>query len=184
MPNRKYNYSAFYVKEPFVSFNLGANATPDFLYYNTLRAWKGQDSSFPFYDAHSATYNVRDDSSWETLKSRIHTRLLISKNIVLFLSSCTKPSRALIEEIDYGINTLALPVIVVYPDFSSNSSIESLHMPNATARSLWDKLPIFRDNRHKVPTVHVPMDKFLIKRALSDSVFTIQYKRKCYCYCY
>ena len=42
---------------------MGANATPDFVYYNQLRAWKGADSSFPFVDAHAKTYNVRDDSS-------------------------------------------------------------------------------------------------------------------------
>ena len=48
MANRTANYTAFYVKEPFSESNLGANATPDFLYYNQLCAWKGADSSFPF----------------------------------------------------------------------------------------------------------------------------------------
>ena len=48
MANRTANYAAFYVSEPFSESNLGANATPDFLYYNQLRAWKGADSSFPF----------------------------------------------------------------------------------------------------------------------------------------
>ncbi len=41
MANRTANYAAFYVSEPFSESNLGANATPDFLYYNQLRAWKG-----------------------------------------------------------------------------------------------------------------------------------------------
>ena len=45
MANRTANYAAFYVSEPFSESNLGANATPDFLYYNQLRAWKGADSS-------------------------------------------------------------------------------------------------------------------------------------------
>ena len=71
MSNRTANYSAFYVAEPFDSSNLGANATPDFLYYNQLRAWKGADSTFPFVDAHAKTYNVRDNSEWETLKKRL-----------------------------------------------------------------------------------------------------------------
>ncbi len=52
MDNRTANYTAFYVKEPFDESNLGANATPDFLYYNQLRAWKAKDSQFPFIDAH------------------------------------------------------------------------------------------------------------------------------------
>ena len=50
MANRTANYTAFYVAEPFNESNLGANATPDFCYYNTLRAWKGKDSTFPFVD--------------------------------------------------------------------------------------------------------------------------------------
>ena len=51
MPYRTANYSAFYVTEPFSTSNLGAYATPDFIYYNQLRAWKEKDASFPFVDA-------------------------------------------------------------------------------------------------------------------------------------
>ena len=118
MNYRNGNYAAFYVAEPFNENNLGAYSAPDFVYYQTLRAWKGADSSFPFIDSHEKTYNVRDGSSWEyTLKPRLHKRLLNSKNIVLFLSSHTKASRALTEEIEYGVGVLELPVIVVYPEF-------------------------------------------------------------------
>ena len=74
MSNRTANYAAFYVAEPFNESNLGANATPDFLYYNQLRAWKGADNTFPFVDAHAKTYNVRDGSEWETLKKRLHEK--------------------------------------------------------------------------------------------------------------
>ena len=38
------NYSAFYVSEPFSESNLGANSTHDFVYYNMLRMWKGEDN--------------------------------------------------------------------------------------------------------------------------------------------
>lgn len=86
MAHRIYNYSAFYVAEPFNPCNLGANATPDFCYYNMLRAWKGADNTFPFLDAHETTYNVRDNSSWDTLRKRLHDRLDNSKNIILFLT--------------------------------------------------------------------------------------------------
>lgn len=184
MPFRLYNYSAFYVSEPFNPSNLGANATPDFIYYNTLRAWKGRDTSFPFYDAHATTYNVRDNSSWETLKERLHDRLRHSKNIILFLSSNTKASKALVEELDYGINVLGLPVIVVYPDYCLNSTISNGNTPNALAKALWDKLKVFRDNYHKVPTAHVPLDKSFIQRALNDKDFTVQNKSTNYCWCY
>lgn len=185
MAHRVYNYSAFYVAEPFNPCNLGANATPDFVYYNTLRAWKGNDPDFPFSDAHATTYSVRDGSDWEsTLKPRLHRRLLNSKNIILFLSENTKYSRALKEEIDYGINVLGLPVIVVYPDYSMNSSIASANKPKDCVRKLWDKLPVFRDNMGKVPTAHVPMNKEYITRALNDKDFTIQHKSVNYCWCY
>ena len=185
MANRIYNYSAFYVSEPFFETNLGANAAKDFVYYNMLRAWKGLDSSFPFYDAHKTTYNVRDDSSWEyTLKPRLHERLRYSKNIILFLSEDTHYSRALREEIDYGINVLGLPVIVIYPDYKYNSSIADGNRPNYRVRTLWDKLPVLRDNIHKVPTVHVPMNKKYITTALNDPDFTIQNMRTNFCWCY
>ena len=46
MAYRNGNYTAFYVAEPFHP-SLGANATKDFQYYNTLRMWKGADATFP-----------------------------------------------------------------------------------------------------------------------------------------
>ncbi len=174
MSNRTANYTAFYVAEPFSESNLGANATPDFLYYNQLRAWKGLDSSFPFVDAHAKTYNVRDESAWETLKKRLHDRLTVSKNIVLFLSDNTKNSKSLHEEIDYGINTKGLPVIVIYPDFREESDIYCSTGIRKQVKDLWDKLPIFRDSMSKVATLHIPYKKSLIVSALKDYKFRVQ----------
>ncbi len=174
MAYRTANYTAFYVAEPFSESNFGAYATPDFLYYNQLRAWKGQDSSFPFIDAHGKTYNVRDNSSWETLRSRLHKRLDLSKNIILFLSSITKNSRALKEEIDYGINVKGLPVIVIYPDFNEKSDICDSNGMRKQVLDLWDKLPVFRNSMNSVATLHVPYKKDLIKSALSDPDFKVQ----------
>ncbi len=174
MPNRTANYSAFYVKEPFSTSNLGANATKDFIYYNQLKAWKAQDSSFPFIDAHSRTYNVRDNSKWDTLKSRLHERLTISKNIILFLSSYTKNSTPLREEIDYGINTCGLPVIVIYPDFHNASDVADTNGILNQIKTLWNNLPIFRENMNKVATLHVPYKKEFITTALNNSGFKVQ----------
>ena len=184
MANRTANYSAFYVKTPFNELNLGANATPDFVYYNQLRAWKGADDSFPFVDAHAKTYNVRDDSSWDTLKKRLHERLDVSKNIVLFLSSNTKNSQALREEIDYGINTKGLPVIVIYPDFKEKSDIWGATGMKKQVTDLWDELPIFRDSMSEVATIHVPYKKTLISSALKDPDFKVQTMTKAGTYHY
>lgn len=178
MAYRNGNYSAFYVDEPFDESNLGANATRDFLYYNLLRAWKGADSSFPFVDSHEKNYNVRDESDWEkTLKPRIHNRLNNSKNIVLFLSSITKSSRALREEVNFGIGTKGLPVIVVYPDYTEKSDIvSSSNIIKQQIKNLWDKLPAFRNLMNEVPTMHVPNKKQLIKDALNDTDFMVSTK--------
>ena len=179
MAYRNGNYSAFYVKEPFSESNLGASATKDFVYYNLLRAWKGADSSFPFIDSHNKNYNVRDDSDWEkTLKPRIHDRINNSKNLILFLSSITKNSRAIREEVDFGINSNLLPVIVVYPDYSKKSDIIncSSETIKQQIKNLWDNLPIFRNSMGKVPTIHLPNNKSLIKRALEDTKFEINTK--------
>jgi hypothetical protein len=175
------NYAAFYVAEPFSESNLGANATKDFVSYNQLKMWKGADSTFPFNDSHDKNYNVRDGSDWEkTLKPRLHDRLNNSKNIILFLSSLTKDSKALREEIDFGINTNGLPVIVVYPEYSEKSDI--INCDSKTFKKqimdLWDKLPIFRDSMSKVPTIHIPMKKDLIEKALNDSNFMVNTKCK------
>lgn len=163
------NYTAFYVAEPFNSSALGAHATKDFCYYNLLRSWKGQDSSFPFNDAHSMTYSVRDGSDWEnTLKPRLRARIRHSKNIVLFMSSSTISSRAIREEIDYGINDQQLPVIVIYPEYTTKASLLEGGELSNKIRGLWNKLPIFRDSMARVPSIHLPMDKGLIKMALES----------------
>ena len=181
MAYRNGNYSAFYVDEPFSEGNLGAHATRDFVYYNLLRAWNASDSSFPFVDSHEKNYNVRDGSDWErTLKPRIRERLRDSKNLILFLSSITKNSRALREEVDYGINSKELPVIVVYPDFSKESDIIGCESKTIRKqiKDLWDKLPKFRDSMPDVPTLHVPNKQSLIKKALQNDNFKVQTKGK------
>ncbi|POY36452.1 hypothetical protein C3K47_11965 [Solitalea longa] len=171
-----YNYCAFYVSEPFSDSSLGAHATKDFCYYSMLKAWKGADTSFPFNNAHDTTYNVRDNSDWEsTLKPRLRERLRNSKNIVMFLGSDTLNSRALREEIDYGINTLGLPIIVIYPNLKNNSDLLNGDKTalNNTVKALWNKLPIFRDSKSKVPVLHVPLNKETIRNALNNSDFRL-----------
>lgn len=178
MANRNGNYAAFYVAEPFNASGLGAHATKDFVYYNMLRAWKGADSSFPFNDSHDKTYNVRDNSDWETtLKPRLRERLRSSKNIVLFLSSDTANSKALREEIDYGINEQGLPVIVIYPGYDTKESLLTNGSLKPAVKKLWDNLPVFRDSMKNVPTLHVPLNKNLIKTSLQDKDFMVTTKK-------
>jgi hypothetical protein len=139
--------------------------------------WKGADANFPFVDSHDKTYSVRDGSDWEaTLKPRLRERLRASKNIVLFLSKSTLESKALSEEIDYGINNEGLPVIVVYPDFDSKASLRNGDSFAASITSLWSKVPIFKSSMGKVPTVHIPLLKDTISSALQNKDFMLNTK--------
>lgn len=179
MAYRNGNYSAFYVSEPFSETNLRASATKDFVSYNLLRAWKAADTTFPFVDSHDKNYNVRDGSDWEkTLKPRLHDRLNKSKNIILFLSSVTRNSRALREEMTHGISASGLPVIVVYPEYGEKSDIIncSSRTIKQQIKNLWDNLPAFRDSMTSVPTIHIPNKKELIRRALNDTNFMVNSK--------
>ena len=178
MAYRNGNYTAFYVAEPFHPSSLGANATKDFQYYNTLRMWKGGDASFPFVDSHEKTYSVRDGSDWDlTLKPRLRERLRNSKNIVLILSSLTVSSRALREEIEYGINDQGLPVIVVYPEYSTKDGLLLNGSLKPAIKGLWRRLPIFENLMNTVPTLHVPLNKETIKAALQSNEFVIGSKK-------
>jgi hypothetical protein len=179
------NYCAFYVAEPFSESALGAHATKDFVYYNLLRTWKGSDSSFPFNDSHNKTYSVRDGSNWElTLKPRLRERLRNSKNVILFLSERTVYSRALREEIDYGINSLELPVIIIYPDYKTKESLLHNGSLKGEIENLWDNLPILRNSMDKVPTLHIPMDKDIIITGLQNNGFMVNTKTKPDVYAY
>jgi hypothetical protein len=179
MGNATRNYCAFYVSEPFDPSPLKAHATKDLCYYNLLKGWKGADNTFPFNNSHDSTYNVRDDSDWEsTLKPRLRERLKNSKNIIFFLSSYTKPSRAVKEELDYGMNTLGLPVIVVYPELDSESDIHVDGVFTNKVKKLWDIVPEFKSGLEKVPTLHILMKKDSIKSALEDKDFMLNTKIK------
>ena len=46
-----------FMSEPFSESNLGANATPDFLYYNSFCVWKEQ-IVLPLWMLMQKTYNV------------------------------------------------------------------------------------------------------------------------------
>ncbi len=175
--NKTGNYAAFYVNEgTFNDKGLGAHQAKDFCYYNMLRAWKGKDPSFPFVDSHDKTYNVRDGSDWEkTLKPRLHARLRASKNMILFLSEHTKNSVAVREEITYAA-TIGLPIIVVYPNFSSRSSIYSGNQPKTVIKTLRSKLPSLAAAAEKVPVVHIPMNKDIIRNCLENKAYMINTK--------
>ncbi|HHJ5464171.1 TPA: hypothetical protein ACQPPL_002366, partial [Enterobacter hormaechei] len=51
---------------------------------------------------------------------------------------------------------------------------EDIHDANGFTKkitNLWDLLPIFRDSKHKVPVMHIPLKKELVQSALKDKDF-------------
>lgn len=104
--------------------------------------------------------------------------------LVLFLSDNTKNSTALREEIDYGINTKGLPVIVIYPGFRKSLTFVVRLVIRKQVKDLWDKLPVFRDSMSKVATLHIPYKKSLIVSALKDDDFKVQTMTKAAAYYY
>lgn len=172
------NYSALYVKEPFTENDPSAKSAHDFCYYNALRMWKDENASFPFVDSHNNNYNVRDDSSWEIIQSRIEERLSESRNIILYLSSNTYESKALKEELEYGMNTLGLPVIVIYSFYGKNIDIVNGDDLKPKIKKLWDKVPTFKKYMHDVATMHVPMKRSFIVLALKDEAVMVNTMKK------
>ena len=87
------------------------------------------------------------------------------------MSSHTKNSRALQEEIEYGVGQLKLPVIVVYPEYDTTDEIE---VNFSQIKQLWTNIPAFCTYKTKVPVAHIPMKKDVLEKALSDNGFTVQ----------
>ncbi len=178
MTYRNANYTAFYVDETQIDKYFGLYMAEDYCYYRIINDWKDGNKQFPFIDAHGKTYNVRDESDWEsTLKPRLHERLRMSKNIILFLSDITNQSRALYEEITYGIDKQELPVIVVYPGFKYVGCGCELS-DRVVAR--WDNLPCLKSRIGNVPTAHIPFRKDLLEKALTDPRFSVCTKTENY----
>lgn len=161
-------YISFYVAEPFSSDRFFSDHSKDYCYYLLLRKWKNYYDSLKFYDVHEGNYNVRELSSWDDIiKPRIHERLKRSNTFVLILSSNTRESWAINEEIDYGINKLMLPVIVIYPEFNSMDKLynEDTGDYSDSIKKLWNRLPKFKEiiDSRKVDIKHLPLNKDILK---------------------
>lgn len=87
------------------------------------------------------------------------------------MSSITKNSRALREEITFGAGDGGLPVIVVYPEYSEKGDLLNSSSGNLkqSVKNLWNKVPAFRNVIGEVPTLHVPIKKLYIRKALDDT---------------
>jgi hypothetical protein len=78
--------------------------------------------------------------------------------------------------VDYGINSLGLPVIAIYPEFETKESLLINGSLKQAVKNLWDNLPIFRDSMVHVPTLHIPLSKQLIRASLLNDSFMVETK--------
>lgn len=134
----------------------------DLKYLGILRAWKESDNiDFNFTDSHKKTYQVRDSSSEETLKSRLEERMSNSKNMLVIISDDTNFNRGLLNwEIRTAQEKYGLPIIVAYAGEQylvrlTEDLIEKL------PRAIWRDVK-FGGNHY----AHIPFTKDRIKRAI------------------
>lgn len=134
----------------------------DLKYLGILRAWKESDNiDFNFTDSHKKTYQVRDSSSEDTLKSRLEERMSNSKNMLVIISDDTNFDRGLLNwEIRTAQEKYGLPIIVAYAGEQylvrlTDDLIEKL------PKTIWRDVK-FGGNHY----AHIPFTKDRIKRAI------------------
>lgn len=165
MDPRPQNYCSFYVEEPFIEYKVNATSTPDYCYYNLLKTWRRGDRTFNYYDAHCLTYNLRDGRPFDEAKQIIHDRIDRSKNIILILTSYTRETDVMNEELDYGINVKGKPLLVVYPELTMEEIIETDGKVSDKARKLWSAVPRLDKLVDIVYAQHVPFNKIMLQRS-------------------
>lgn len=149
----------------YVAFHAGGTSDPtasDIKYYNTLKMWTANKAiDFTFVDSHEKTYAVRDSSKKETLRRRLIERMNSSRNLLLIVTSTTKDDSDWVPfEISYAIDECAIPIIAVYPDFSS------ILAPTALA-SYWPFALSKRILDGAARVIHVPFRQLPILDAIT-----------------
>ena len=174
MSYRNKTYIAFYVSQPTTQCNLRYHCAPDLNYYHLIEAWVENNDDLQLYDAHKSTYSVRDTSDFEnTLLPRLRERLKNSKNIVLILSDETKLSKALKFELEYGIETLKLPLIIMYPNLEPVNINGCL---SYQAKNRLERLSPLKNASSKVPILHIMFNENQLVEALKFPGFNLSTK--------
>lgn len=115
----------------YVAFHAGGTTDPtasDIKYYNTMKMWSvNKKIDFTLINSHEKTSAVRDSSKKETLRRSLVARLNNSKHMVLILTATTKNDTDWVAfEIVHAIDVCKMPIIAVYPDYSSILAPEKL----------------------------------------------------------
>ncbi len=91
-------------------------------HFNTMKMWKENDKiDFDFYDAHNIN-NLRDDSSEQTIKTKLRERMKNTKQVIVLIGDATKFHYKYVKwEIELALE-LDLPVIAVNIDKKDGST--------------------------------------------------------------
>lgn len=150
----------------YVAFDGNGSTNPtegDLKYYGLLRSWnKSNKNNLTFSDSHLKTYQVKDNSSIETLKSRLLERMKNSKNMLLIISKDTNWNRGMLNfEIEKAVDYYKLPLIVSYTgyDYILNPSALKGKWP----KSLSEKIESVTAN-----CIHIPFKEKAISAAISQ----------------
>ncbi len=108
------------------------------------------DEEATILNSHEKASAVRDSSSRETLRRSLVTRLNNSKHLVLVLTATTKNDTDWVPfEIAHAIDVCQMPIIAVYPDYSSI-------LAPAELSGYWPSALATRINNGTARVIHVP----------------------------
>ncbi|MBA2851576.1 hypothetical protein HNP86_001729 [Methanococcus maripaludis] len=147
----------------YVAFNGCGTTDPtasDRKYFEMLKAWSASKNvDFNLNDSHDKTSSVNDSSSLKTLKDRLMERMRKSKNMLVIISEVSNQDRGLLPfEIENGVDTYGMPVIMAYTDGYGDDPLKK--------HKLWPKSLKNRIDSKAVKTIHVPFKLENIKQAV------------------
>ena len=150
----------------YVAFDGNGTTDPtkgDMKYYGLLQLWNGSKKyTLNFSDSHKKTYQVRDTSNIETLKSRLLERMKNSKNMVVIISEDTNYDRGLLNfEIEKAVDFYKIPIIVAYTGYTSVLN------PNSH-KDEWPKALKERIEKGTAKCIHISFKEKVVMSAISQ----------------
>lgn len=150
----------------YVAFDGNGTTNPtmgDMKYYGLLQKWNNSRVyELNFSDSHKKTYQVKDSSQIETLKSRLLERMRNSKNMLLIISDDTNWDRGLLNyEIEKAIDVYNLPIIVAYTGY--NCVLSPANFSNKWPKALYERIV-----NGSAKCIHIPFKEKAIMSAISQ----------------
>ena len=161
-----------YRNTTYVAFHGNDTSNPtesDIKYYNLMVAWEKTSADFTYINSHEKAGAIRDTSKKETLRRSIVTRMATAKNMVLIVGPTTQFDTDWVPyEINHAIYTRKIPIIVAHSYLSSDAILTISNHSHEGITYFLPKILIDSINKNDVQTLHIPFNKKLINRAISE----------------